>query len=40
MTGRTIQRDFELKLAVVSYCGFKQNRSMFNIDVFLKLGVE
>lgn len=40
MTGKTIQCDFGLKLAVVTYCGFYQNTSMFNMDVFLKLGIE
>lgn len=41
MTGKNIPHaKFELKLAVVSYCGFKQNKSKFNMDVFLKPGIE
>lgn len=41
MTGKKYStHDLGLKLAVVSYCGFKQKKSLFNMDVFLKPGVE
>lgn len=40
MTGKNSTCDFELKLAVVSYCVFKQSKSTFNMNVFLKPLVE
>lgn len=32
--------DFELKLALVSHCGFKQNKSMFNSNLGLRKFVQ
>lgn len=40
MTGKEYSTcDVVLKLAALSHCGFKQNMSMLNLDVFLKPGI-